>query len=308
MRSGNPVLEVTDLVKTYGNLRAVDSLSLQVPEGSIFGLLGPNGAGKTTTLECVEGLLPYDSGKIRIAGMDPAHAGKELYQHIGVQLQRSGIPPVMTCAEAVKLFSASHACSPDLSILERFGLQEKMHASYETLSVGQKRRLSLALAFIHRPEVLLLDEPTAGLDVESRLELHRLITEFRREGRTVILATHDMAEAEKLCDTLAIIIRGRLAVSGSPTVVTAAGDRRTTISISTIKNTVLETLPRLRGCSAPEVEDTYVRYSTEDPREAVTELLDFITQRQDELIDLRVERPSLEQRFIEIIQDKEHAR
>lgn len=306
-------LEITNLVKDYGAKRAVDNLSFTVKKGEIFGLLGPNGAGKTTTLECIEGLRKQNSGTVSVAGIVPGSHNRELYNTIGVQLQSSGIPEMMTCREAVQFFGRYHGVTPNTDLLIRLGLKEKLSAPYHSLSVGQQRRLSLVIAAVHEPDILFLDEPTAGLDVQSRIELHAIIREFRAQGKTVILATHDMAEAETLCDSIAILVNGRLAMIGTPEEVTSAGDKRTKISILTEKGTLITLAERqLNTHSSSEsgemiahatltgVKDGYCYFSTENPGPAVLSMLTILETAQDELLDLRVERPSLEERFIEI--------
>lgn len=296
----NFALDVRDLRKHYGETKAVDGLSLSVRRGEIFGLLGPNGAGKTTTLECVEGLRTPDGGDISVYGINPATHPRELWNTIGVQLQASALPDSMTPREALDIFSRYHGVQPRPEILERMGLSAKLNDRYENLSTGQKRRLSLSLAVAHSPRVVFLDEPTAGLDVESRTELHTLMGELRNEGATIILATHDMAEAEKLCDTIAIVIAGQVVVSGTPARITAAGDGRTKISVSTVRGTAVQNRPALARAELVSVKDGYCLYQCEKPAEALSSLLGFLSDQGDELEDLRVERPSLEERFMEI--------
>ncbi len=295
---------VRNLVKTYGSARAVDDISLTVKLGTIFGLLGPNGAGKTTTLECIEGLRRPDSGEISVLGIDPSQHRRRLYRTIGVQLQTSSIRGNMTALEALHFFGKYQGITPDTAILERLGMGEHLHKPYGSMSVGQKRRLTLAISASHAPKVLFLDEPTAGLDVESRIELHSLIREFKAEGRTVIIATHDMAEAETLCDEIAIIIRGKLAVLGTPSQVTSAGDKRTRIQVSTDQGSICKAPPELPEAVLISAENGYVCYSTESPQLSLKALMEIITMHGDEITDLRVERPSLEQRFIEITKNK----
>jgi len=198
------MVEVKEFRKTYGDFVAVDGISFEVPRGEIFGLLGPNGAGKTTTLESLEGLRRPDCGVLRVAGVDPAREAHKLRGLIGVQLQASGLPESISPAEAMRFFCAYQGIAPRYELLERMGLAEKRNAAYHELSTGQKRRLSLALAVAHEPAVLLLDEPTAGLDVASRVELHGMMREMQAQGATILLATHDMAEAEELSDRVAI--------------------------------------------------------------------------------------------------------
>ncbi len=190
-------IEVSDFRKTYGDVTAVDDISFTVGRGEIFGLLGPNGAGKTTTLECLEGLRRPDAGRLDIFGVDPAREPRRLNGLIGVQLQASSLPHTMTCDDAMRFFCAYHGVTPRWDLLDRMGLGEKRDTQYDELSTGLQRRLALALAIAHEPEVLILDEPTAGLDVASRAELHRMIAELSEAGTTILLATHDMAEAER---------------------------------------------------------------------------------------------------------------
>ncbi len=311
-------LEVTNLVKEYGEIRAVDNLSFHVKKGEIFGLLGPNGAGKTTTLECIEGLRKQTSGMIFVAGTNPQNHSGELYKTIGVQLQSSGIPEMMTCREAVNFFGRYHGIKPTDALLIRLGLKEKLNAPYHTLSIGQQRRLSLAIAAVHEPQILFLDEPTAGLDVQSRIELHAMIREFKALGKTVIMATHDMAEAEALCDTIGIIVQGTLAMTGTPEEVTSAGDKRTTITLSSAKGTLIslaekevlnkepdKAIHTIKQAILTGIKEGYCYYTTENPGPAVLSMLTLLQEAEDELLDLRVERPSLEERFIEITRSKE---
>ena len=199
------VIQVKDFRKVYGDLVAVDGIEFQVKRGEIFGLLGPNGAGKTTILEVLEGLRSSDGGTLRVMGIDPTREWRKLRNLIGVQLQSSGLPDIMRVDEALRFFSAYHGLGPQYDLLERLGLSEKMDAQYRMLSTGLQRRLSLALALAHNPPVVFLDEPTAGLDVPSRNELHTVMNELRTSGTTIILATHDMAEAEKMTDRVAIL-------------------------------------------------------------------------------------------------------
>ena len=203
--TGN-MIEVSNFSKRYGRFTAVDDISFHVEAGEIFGLLGPNGAGKTTTLECLEGLRTPDSGTLRVAGLDPSRDPHALRSVIGVQLQSSGMPESITPDEAMKLFCAYHAAPPRYDLLDRLGLGAKRKAQFHELSTGQQRRLALALAVAHNPRVIFLDEPTAGLDVQTRVELHALMRELRAAGTTIVLATHDMAEAEEMADRVAILL------------------------------------------------------------------------------------------------------
>jgi len=297
----NPTIEVKDFRKAYGNYTAVKGISFEVSPGEIFGLLGPNGAGKTTTLECLEGLRQADGGSLRVMGLDPTRDFRKLVQSIGVQLQTAALPGHITVGEAVKLFSAYHGVKPDTALLERMGLGEKLGSQYHALSTGQKRRLTLALAALHRPQVLFLDEPTAGLDVATRIALHDLMRELRAEGTTIILSTHDMAEAETLADRVAILLHGRLAAVGTPRELTATGKGLTKISVRTMGNSLKDV--SFHGAEQQAAQGEYSVYFTETPGPAVAKVIAHIEGSGDELIDLRVERPSLEERFLELTND-----
>ena len=293
-------VEVTDFRKSYGEFVAVGGISFDVQPGQIFGLLGPNGAGKTTTLEGLEGLRPPTGGKLRVAGIDPVTEPRKLRGVIGVQLQAAGLPETITPAEAMRIFCAYHRIAPRNDLLNRLGLTDKADTQYLQLSGGQQRRLELALAIAHDPQVLFLDEPTAGLDVPSRAELHQLILESRDAGTTIILATHDMAEAEELADRVAILLAGRMAAIGTPRDITSKGAGLTKVSVRT-ENGSLGT----SGLAFPAVErhhqeDDYSVYLSSDIGPTVGAIITFVDANGDSLIDLRVERPSLEDRFIEI--------
>ncbi len=294
------MLTVRNFRKTYGNFVAVDDISFEVDRGEIFGLLGPNGAGKTSTLECIEGIRRPDGGSLKIISVDPAREPRKLRNLIGVQLQTSGLPANMRVGEAMRFFSAYHGVPPRYDLLKRLGLQDKIHSQYRELSVGQQRRLALSLAIAHKPPVVLLDEPTAGLDVGSRAELHALIKELRDEGTTIILATHDMAEAEKMADRVAILLRGRIAAEGSPRNLTASGEGFTKVSVRTDQSILFNNGVVFPAVSQHVFKDDYAVYFSTDPGTTVTAILDYIRARNDMLFDLRVERPSLEERFLEI--------
>jgi ABC-2 type transport system ATP-binding protein len=293
------MIEVRDFSKSYKEFRAVDGISFEVARGEIFGLLGPNGAGKTTTLECLEGLRKPDSGYLRIAEIDPTKQAHQLHNIIGVQLQTSGMPDSITVHESMQLFCAYHRVVPRFDLLERMGLQPKADTQYHALSTGQKRRLALALAVAHRPSVVLLDEPTAGLDVQSRVELHGMMHELKENGTTIILSTHDMAEAEKMADRVGILLRGKLIATGTPREITAKGAGFTKISVQTVEASLLE-LAQLPAVSQHTTKDGYDLYYSTDAAATVSAILEHIQYRHDTLIDLRVERPSLEDRFLEI--------
>lgn len=294
------MIQVNDLTKTYGQTTAVDHISFDVRSGEIFGLLGPNGAGKTTTLEMLEGLRRPDGGSMRIAGIDPAREPRKLRSTIGVQLQSSGMPEAITPDEAMRLFCAYHHVAPRYDLLDRLGLAGKRTTQFHALSTGQQRRLALALAVAHNPAVLFLDEPTAGLDVASRVELHRMMAELREGGTTIMLATHDMAEAEELCDRIAILLHGRIVTIGTPLEITATGSGLTKVSVRTNNGTLHAEPNGIPAVERRVVKDAYVVLFSRDIARTVPAVIDAVNRSGDTLIDLRVERPSLEDRFLEL--------
>lgn len=294
------VISVLDFTKTYGDFVAVDNISFEVKRGEIFGLLGPNGAGKTSTLESLEGLRPPSGGSLWVAGVDPAREARRLRNVIGVQLQSAGLPESITPDEAMKFFSAYHGVASRFDLLERLGIAEKRKAQYHELSTGQQRRLALALAVTHNPEVLFLDEPTAGLDVASRVDLHELMREMQANGTTIILATHDMAEAEEMSDRVAILLKGRLATVGTPMEITATGAGLTKVSVRTERASLSTAGLIIPAVDHQVVKDEYSIYFSTDIGPTVGAIIAHIEAQQDTLIDLRVERPSLEDRFLEI--------
>jgi ABC-2 type transport system ATP-binding protein len=207
-------IAVQGLTRRYGAVTAVNGISFEIGAGEIFGLLGPNGAGKTTTLECILGLGRPDAGRIAVCGQK---LGAETRAKIGAVLQATGLQDKITPREALDLFRSFYATPAARdALIQRFGLREKQDAAYDTLSGGQKQRLALALAFVGDPAVFVLDEPTAGLDPQMRREVQDHILAMKKTGRAVLLATHDMDEAERLCDRLAVIAGGRIVATGTP--------------------------------------------------------------------------------------------
>ena len=219
---------------------------------------------------------------------------------IGVQLQSSGLPADMQVGEAIRFFCAYHGVAPRYDLIERLGLQTKQRSTYAQLSTGQQRRLALALAVAHNPPVVFLDEPTAGLDVGSRAELHALVQELQDADTTIILATHDMAEAEKMTDRVAILLRGKIAATGTPREITATGAGLTKVSVRTEQSVLHGNGAAFPGVSHHLLDEAYAIYFSTDPGATVTALLHHIGAHDDKLIDLRVERPTLEERFLEI--------
>jgi len=210
-------VQIESLCKSYGSVAAVDDVSFLVREGEIFGVVGPNGAGKTTTLECIEGMRLADHGQIEVLGLDPVRDERKLRQRIGVQLQQSALPARIKVWEALDLFASFFDRSIDWrSLLDRLGLADKRSTAFAKLSGGQKQRLFIGLALLNNPELVFLDELTTGLDPQARRSMWELVREIRGQGRTVVLTTHFMEEAERLCDRVAIMDHGRIVALDSP--------------------------------------------------------------------------------------------
>jgi|TARA_B110000263_G_scaffold28652_1_gene21788 ABC-2 type transport system ATP-binding protein len=211
------IISVKNLVKKYDNFTAVNGINFQVSKGEIFGLLGPNGAGKTTTVEILEGLRKPSSGYTEIDGLDVEKNTKEVKKIIGVQLQECSFFDKLNLFEIVEMFSVFYSTNPNIeNILDKVGLLEKRNSYYKTLSGGQKQRLSIAVALVNDPKVLFLDEPTTGLDPQARRNMWDLISEIRNNGKTIIITTHYMEEAERLCDRVAIIDTGKIVKIDTP--------------------------------------------------------------------------------------------
>ncbi|WP_439385225.1 ABC transporter ATP-binding protein [Amycolatopsis lexingtonensis] len=224
-----PLIEVTDLRKRYGSRVAVDGVSFTVERGEIFGILGTNGAGKTTTVECLQGLRRADGGTLSVLGLDPAADRAALTRRVGVQLQESRLPAKLRVREALELFASFYPDPADVDVLlDQLDLREQARQPFGKLSGGQKQRVSIALALVGRPELAILDELTTGLDPHARRETWRLVEGVRATGVTVLLVTHFMDEAERLCDRVAIFDAGRVIATGTP------AELRRSVNVSTL--------------------------------------------------------------------------
>ena len=294
-------VHVTGLRKRYGTNEALRGVDFTLQAGEIFGLLGPNGAGKTTTLECVLGLRELDAGTVEICGLDARRFPREVKRKIGVALQATALQDTITPREALDLFGAFY---PDpestLRLLERFDLVAKADAAFETLSGGQRQRLALALAFVHRPEVVILDEPSTGLDPQARHELHAEIRRMKREGYTVLLSTHQLDEAAALCDRVAIIDQGRIVATGTPheLVATAASGQAVRFTASQPIDPLA--LARLPGLRALRCEGLSVHFETDEAAPVLTALMALLAAQGAALWELEVKRSSLEDVFLKL--------
>ncbi len=295
-----PVLEVTDLVKCYGDLRAVDGVTFTVDEGEIFGMVGPNGAGKTTTIECLEGLRQPDGGRVSVYGIDPYEERRAVMERIGIQLQESDLPPRLRVREALNLFASFYAESVDPEmLLERMGLQEKAKSPVTKLSGGQKQRLFIALALINRPEVVFLDELTTGLDPQARRSMWDLVREIRDQGSTVFLTTHYMEEAERLCDRVAIMDYGKIVALDSPrAMIRDLGiERRVSFHpLNGSKDLGLEALP---GVEFVERHQDRVIVSGSG-KQFISRVVNALEDSGIDFDDLRTEQPNLEDVFLSL--------
>jgi len=297
----NSILQVENLVKRYGDVEAVRGVSFSVEEGEVFGLLGPNGAGKTSIIEILEGLRNADGGRVSVCGFDPQVSPNELKHEIGATLQSTSLPDKLRVMEALKLFASFYKRrrNPE-ELLKRFGLEEKRHAFYSQLSGGQKQRLALATALINDPKVLFLDEPTAGLDPQVRREIYDIIEELRRERKTILLTTHYIEEAERLCDRVAIIDQGKVIAMGTPRELKQRSGDKTRIEVKLSKPVTADTLKILEGVTdAREVDGSYAIH-TQRPPQAVVSLVKYLETESNDLVSLEIFTPSLEDVFIEL--------
>ena len=295
------IVQVENLTKKYGAVAALRGVSFEVHAGEVFGLLGPNGAGKTTTIEILEGLRTPDSGRVSVCGLDPQRSGTSYKQQIGAVLQSTALPEKLRVSEALKLFASFYSRRRDTTdLLRRFGLEEKRNTSYMHLSGGQKQRLALALALVNEPKVVFLDEPTAGLDPQVRREMYDIIEELRRENKTILLTTHYIEEAERLCDRVAIIDQGRVIALGTPRDLKHRSAGTTRIEVRLARSESGAALRKLEGVAdCLELDGSYVLHSTRVPQTIVA-LVKHLEAQRNELASLEISAPSLEDIFLEL--------
>jgi ABC-2 type transport system ATP-binding protein len=297
----NSILQVENLVKRYGDVEAVRGVSFNVEEGEVFGLLGPNGAGKTSTVEIMEGLRTLDSGRVSVCGLDPQKNGQELKHQIGAALQSTSLPDKLRVIEALRLFASFYRRhrNPE-ELLKRFGLEEKRNTFYSQLSGGQKQRLALAMALINDPKVLFFDEPTAGLDPQVRREIYDIIEELRREKKTIVMTTHYIEEAERLCDRVAIVDHGTVIALGTPRELKERSGDKTRLEVRLARPEPAEALRKLEGVSDCRILGESYVLQCQRPSQAIVSLVKHLESQGNELISLEIATPSLEDVFIEL--------
>jgi ABC-2 type transport system ATP-binding protein len=296
------MIDVRDLRKTYGGRTVVDGISFDVAEGEIFGILGPNGAGKTTTVECIGGLRRPDGGTISVAGLDPAREGTVFREALGIQLQESRLPDKQTVAEALELYASFYSHPRDWrELAERLGLTPQLRSYFGKLSGGQKQRLSVALALIGNPRVAILDELTTGLDPAARREVWGLLEDLRGTGVTLLLVSHFMEEAERLCDRVVVIDRGRIIAADTPEGLAAgvvADQRMSFVPSAPVDPGVLQALSDVHAVSGSG-ERTVVT-GTDNVASAV---IIALHERGIAATKLRVDQPSLDDAFVALTRD-----
>jgi ABC-2 type transport system ATP-binding protein len=301
LRTSRPVIRISGIRKTYGRTVAVDDVSFEVNDGEIFGLIGPNGAGKTTTMECVEGIRKPDRGSISVLGLDPFRQVYKLQDRIGVQLQQAQLQKRIKVWEAIDLWASLYKKKPADAerVLDQLGLADKRDAWFMNLSGGQKQRLFIALALINDPEVVFLDELTTGLDPQARRAIWELVRGIRERGKTVFLTTHLMEEAERLCDRVAIIERGRIIDIDTPQRLVDRHCPERTVVLATDDLAAEErfrAIPRIESVVRSDMQFT-IRGRGED---LVTEVIHCLSENRMRVTDFRMIVPNLEDVFIKL--------
>ena len=298
--SHQAVVQVSAVRKTYGRTVAVDDVSFEVDQGEIFGLIGPNGAGKTTTMECVEGLRVPDRGAISVLGLDPARQVYALQDRIGIQLQEAQLQKRIKVREAVGLWAALYRKPVDGDrLLEQLGLGDKRNAWFMTLSGGQKQRLFIALALINDPELVFLDELTTGLDPQARRTIWDLVRGIRARGKTVFLTTHLMEEAERLCDRVAIIDRGRIVDVATPAELIRRHCPEQTIVVTTERTATADRLREWPAVDSAVVQDGTITIRGRGDA-LVGQVIRFLAEHRIDVRDFRTERATLEDVFLKL--------
>ena len=294
------VVTVQNLVKHYKDVKAVDGISFSVKRGEIFGIVGPNGAGKTTTIECIAGMRRADSGSLDVLGLDPVKDSFALKRRIGLQQQESEIPDRLRLREAMELFASFYDTVLEWeALLRQLNLWEKKDSFYSELSGGQKKRLFVAMALIGDPEIVFLDEFTSGLDPQSRISIWKLVKELQNQGRTIVLSTHYMDEAEKLCDRVAIIDHGKLTALDSPSNLISMHGGHTRIQFNVGDAFGGESLSSLKGVESIQNSDNFCSLQVSS-NSAIVEIVKQLDAMGQGLDSFKIEAPTLEDVFLNI--------
>jgi ABC-2 type transport system ATP-binding protein len=301
-----PIVEVRDVCKRYGAIEALKGVSLEIPRGKIFGLLGPNGAGKTTLVEILEGMRPADAGTVRVCGFDPQRDAVALHRKLGAQLQATALPDTMRVAEALELFARLYEAPPGQAekLLARFDLARLSRRKFTQLSGGEKQRLAVALSLINDPELVILDEPTAALDPNARKSVHDSIELLRQEGRSVILCTHYLDEAQKLCDEILILAKGQIAAHGTPEALLARTRRRAELVLICAREVPRETWLTVPGAELLEHGGARVKLAVRPIGPAVSAACAIAERDGGGVVDLHLFRPTLDDVFLELTGEK----
>ncbi len=303
--SGPPVadaaIRVRGLTKHYGATRAVDGIDFDVARGEVFGLLGPNGAGKTTTVEILEGLRTPDGGEVRVLGLDIARQADALKPRIGVSLQTAAMYPKLTVTEVIDLFRSFYpSARPTAELIDALELGERRHAQTRILSGGQRQRLAVALALVNDPELVFLDEPTTGLDPAARRSLWDLVRGLKADGRTVLLTTHYMEEAEVLCDRLAIMDHGRILEMGTVDELISSRFHERAVRFDRLEGVERAELERMPAVASVKIDDDEVLVYTRDVGSTIGALLALADARGLEPHNLAIRRATLEDVFLDL--------
>ena len=297
----NAVVEVRQLTKRYGSLCAVDGVSFHVEEGEVFGILGPNGAGKTTTVEMIEGLRRPDSGSILVLGMNPQTEGRAIKERIGVQLQTATLYDRIRVREAVDLFAGYYRSAvPTATLLEEFALVDKEDAFVGKLSGGQQQRLALALAVVNDPSLVFLDEPTTGLDPQARRNMWNIIRSLRKKGKTTVLTTHYMEEAEELCNRVAILDHGKIIALDTPNGLISASNLKSRVEVGAVGEALRKAIEEAGlPASAVDAEGKLVLHTAEASH-VLTRLAQLAAEQGVALESLTVKKATLEDVFLSL--------
>ena len=303
----NPVLQVENLTKRYGDVHAVRGISFEVAEGEVFGLLGPNGAGKTSTIEILEGLRDADGGRVSVCGFDPKTQSGELKREIGAALQSTALPEKLKVIEALDLFAGFYQRRRNKEdLLKRFGLVEKRTAFYGQLSGGQKQRLAMAIALINDPKVVFLDEPTAGLDPQVRREIYDVIEELRRDKKTIVLTTHYIEEAEDMADRIGVINKGEIIlVEEKAELMRKLGKKQLTLQLQQKLQALPAELSAFRLTIGEDGSTLIYDYDTKAERTGVATLLGELSRAGLRIRDLQTTQSSLEDIFVGLVSNRQ---